>query len=281
MRQALPSAAMVEGDSRRIAFTVQYDGGPYFGWQLQRNRRSVQGELEAALARLFVRPARVLGSGRTDRGVHATGQVASVDAPIQWEPRELKRAMNALLPPEVRVAHANDVAPGFHPRYAATARSYVYRIGVAAATTSPFHSRWCWALQRELDADAMARASEDVVGDLSFRAFAKAGQEHRGDRCIVTSAHWERWDTMGLAFHVTANRFLHHMVRYLVGTFVEVGLGRRPGEDVARLLNGEGGVVTSPPAPAHGLFLASVSYPPDAYREPRDDLLESLPPKIV
>jgi tRNA pseudouridine38-40 synthase len=256
---------MTPGHQKRIAFTVHYDGGSFFGWQLQPEQRSVQGELERVLSRLFDRPARVTGSGRTDRGVHATGQVAIVDAPSRWTARDLRRAMNALLPGEVWVADASEVAADFHPRYGAIARSYTYRVGTSELTRSPFHARWCWAYGREIDRSMIAAPTAALPGEHSFRAFAKAGQEERGHRCIVHRAEWREWEGLGLEFHITANRFLHHMVRYLVGTLVEIGIGRRPAGDMDRLLTGAGGVETSPPAPPQGLFLCRVRYPPGAY----------------
>jgi tRNA pseudouridine38-40 synthase len=246
----------------RICLAVQYDGGAYFGWQLQREERTVQGELERVVSRLFDRPARVIGSGRTDRGVHALGQIASVDVPARWTPENLRRAMNALLPGDVWIAGAWSVQTAFHPRYDALSRSYIYRVGLADETASPFHSRWCWPLRRQLDRSAMEQATRLLRGDHSFLAFAKAGQEERGDRCVVTEARWEDWPSLGLQFHISANRFLHHMVRYLVGTVVAVGMGRRPPGDVRALLALEDGLLTSPPAPAEGLFLAKVTYPP-------------------
>lgn len=249
----------------RIALTVQYDGSDYFGWQVQRDEPSVQGELERVVTRLFARPSRVTGSGRTDRGVHATGQVATVDAPHGWTAGELRRAMNALLPETIWIAHAGEVASDFHPRFDATARSYVYRVGLEEATASPFHIRWCWPLGRRLDGRLMESATAALVGDHSFRAFAKAGQEERGDRCIVGSAGWRPWGDLGVEFRITANRFLHHMVRYLVGTLVEIGLERRDPDDVSRLLDGKVNVETSPPAPPKGLYLTAVRYPPGAY----------------
>jgi tRNA pseudouridine38-40 synthase len=251
-------------DVRRIRFVLHYDGRDFHGWQVQPGQRTVQGELERVAGKLFNRPATVVGSGRTDRGVHATGQVAAVDAPGRWLPDAFRRAMNALLPADVWVSEAEEALPGFHPRYDATSRSYVYRLGLSPEADSPFRAPWCWPLARPVDLAAMERAAELVVGDHSFRAFAKAGQEERGDRCTVTEARWEPWDGVGLVFHVSANRFLHHMVRYLVGTLVDVGLGERPEEDVRRLLEGEEGYETSPPAPPEGLFLTKVDYPVNA-----------------
>jgi tRNA pseudouridine38-40 synthase len=255
---------MTSESTHRIRLLLHYDGGAFRGWQLQPRQQTVQGVVEAVLSRIFNAPARVVGSGRTDRGVHATGQVAVVDAPLRWTPEALLRSMNKLLPAEVWVAEASPAPPRFHPRYDAVARAYEYRVGLAAQAGAPFHVRWCWPLGRELALPAMERASRALVGDHSFLAFAKAGQEHRGDRCIVTEAGWNRWEPLGVTFHITANRFLHHMVRYLVGTLVDVGLGRRPEHDISRLLANEPGLTTSPPAPAAGLFLVRVTYPEQA-----------------
>ena len=255
-------------DTRRIRFTVHYDGRAFFGWQVQPEQRTVQGELERVVAKLVNRAATVMGSGRTDRGVHATGQVAAVDVPLRWTAHALRRAMNALLPDDVWIAEAVEAAPYFHPRYDALSRSYVYRVGLAAIADSPFHAPWCWPLARPVDLGRMEEATALIVGDHSFKAFAKAGQEERGDRCTVTEARWAEWDGIGLEFHVTANRFLHHMVRYLVGTFVDIGIGDRPVDDVAALLRGDEGLETSPPAPPEGLFLSAVAYPPNAGAEP-------------
>lgn len=252
----------------RIRFTVHYDGRAFFGWQVQPGQRTVQGELERVISRLANRPTGVVGSGRTDRGVHATGQVAAADLPARWTAHALRRAMNALLPGDVWIAEASEATPYFHPRYDATTRSYVYRLGLAPEAASPFRAPWCWPLVRAIDPAFMHRAVNHLVGDHSFRAFAKAGQEERGDRCIVTEARWARWEDVGLEFHITANRFLHHMVRYIVGTAVEVGLGVRPVEDFPALLAGAPGLETSPPAPPEGLFLSNVTYPPDAGLHP-------------
>jgi tRNA pseudouridine38-40 synthase len=252
---------------RRICLTIEYDGGAYHGWQLQPDRRTVQGELEAVVSRLTARPTRVLGSGRTDRGVHAVGQVAAVDVPAPWTPERLQRAMNALLPAELRVSDARRASPGFHPRYDAESRAYVYRLGLSPVTRSPFLVRWCWPLAMPLDVRAMEAATRALPGEHSFLRFAKAGQEERGDRCTVHEARWEEWPERGLELHVAANRFLHHMVRYLVGTLVDVGRGRRPVEDLAALLEPGSTRETSPPAPPEGLFLRAVRYPAHHFPE--------------
>ncbi|HEX8691794.1 MAG TPA: tRNA pseudouridine(38-40) synthase TruA [Longimicrobium sp.] len=259
---------MSEPGFHRVRMTVHYDGRDFHGWQVQPEQRTVQGELERVVSKVTNRPTAVVGSGRTDRGVHATGQVAAADVPERWSAQSLRRALNALLPGDVWVAEAAEAPPYFHPRYDATSRSYVYRLGLAPAADSPFNAPWCWPLARPVDLGRMEEATALLVGDHSFKAFAKAGQEERGDRCTVTEARWAEWPGIGLELHVTANRFLHHMVRYLVGTLVDVGLGERPVGDVADLLEGAPGLETSPPAPAEGLFLTAVTYPPDAGTKP-------------
>lgn len=251
---------MESQDTLRLKLTVQYDGSGFHGWQFQPDQRTVQGELEAALSRLADQPRSVIGSGRTDTGVHATGQVASVDMPLRWTPQDLHRSLNAILPKDIWVQDVHRARSDFHPRYDAVARTYLYRVGTAAEARAPFSHPWCWALCEEMDRKVLEAAANQIVGSHSFLAFAKAGQPERGDRCTIASAAWDAWE-LGLGFTVTADRYLHHMVRYLVGTIVEMARGRRPLGDLAALLRCEPGFETSPPAPPEGLFLAQVEYP--------------------
>ncbi len=251
---------MADPPERRFRLTLHYDGSAFFGWQVQPELRTVQSELEAVLGRLAARPTAVVAAGRTDRGVHATGQVTSALMPGRWRAEELRRALNALLPADMWVASADEVAPEFHARYDAVARGYTYRVGTAAAAASPFVRRWCWPLGEALDAGVLTEAAGALVGSHSFRSFAKSGQPERGERCTVVMAEWRPWPGLGHAFHVVANRFLHHMVRYLVGTAVDAARGRRPVADVRGLLAGGPGLETSPPAPPGGLFLTRVYY---------------------
>jgi tRNA pseudouridine38-40 synthase len=249
-------------EDRRFRLTLQYDGSYLQGWQIQPRGRTVQGEVEDALKRMTGKRYPVVGSGRTDSGVHATGQVAAVTLPSRWDVPELHRGLNALLPSDVWVRSVEVVPLHFHPRFHAIGRSYRYQVGLVPDAASPFHRPWCWPLIREVDVSLLQRAAALLPGEHSFRAFAKSGQEHRGDRCKVTGARWAAWDEVGVAFHINANRFLHHMVRYLVGTMVDVGLGRRPLEEMVEMITGEETrLVTSPPAPADGLFLTEVHYP--------------------
>ena len=254
---------VTSGEETRLALTLHYDGGAFFGWQAQRKERTVQGELEAAVERLTGSCRTVTGSSRTDRGVHATGQVAAVTVPARWIPASFRKALNAVLPDDVWVREVRAVPLAFHPRYDAVARTYIYRLGLAEEARSPFVRPWCWALRRPLRQEPLERAADEIVGEHSFAAFAKVGQPERGTRCAVRAARWTPWEELGLAFTITADRYLHHMVRYLVGTMVAIAREARPMEDLTALL--ESGPSpereTSPPAPARGLFLADVEYP--------------------
>ena len=257
---------MSSGEEIRLALTLHYDGGAFFGWQSQREGRTVQGEVEAAIERLTGARRVVTGAGRTDRGVHATGQVAAVCVPARWTPAAFRKAMNAILPDDVWVRDVQAAPAAFHPRYDAIARSYTYRLGLNDEARSPFLRRWCWCVRASLDGELLEQAAARIVGEHSFEAFAKVGQPERGTRCVVHSTRWEPWEGFGLAFTITANRYLHHMVRYLVGTMVEIARGKRPVDDLTALLReGRGpSLETSPPAPARGLFLTLVEYPEHA-----------------
>lgn len=227
----------------------------------------MQGVLEDTLSRLGNSPCSVVGSGRTDTGVHATGQVASVDMPESWTPAALQRSLDALLPDDVRVMAVQIARPDFHPRYDALARTYEYRIGTSPEAGSPFHRRWCWLLADPLDEALLGSAASCLPGRHSFLAFSKAGQPERGEECTIHEARWSRWEH-GPRLTIRADRYLHHMVRYLVGTMVAVAQGRRPLPDVPRLLERDPALTTSPPAPARGLFLRHVEYPDDVLQDP-------------
>ncbi len=245
----------------RFKLTVHYDGSAFHGWQVQPGQPTVQGALEAVVSRITGEHRTVTGAGRTDTGVHATGQVAAVTVPGKWTSGALVRALNGTLPKDVWVQDATPADPGFHPRFDAVGRSYSYRVGIAPEAASPFHRRWCWPLCRPLDPEAAARAAAAIRGVHEFHAFAKSGQPARGYECRVTRARWRPWGELGAVFQITANRFLHRMVRYLVGTMVDIALGRRKEEDMVLLLENDPAMTTSPPAPPGGLFLTGVDYP--------------------
>jgi tRNA pseudouridine38-40 synthase len=253
-----------------VQLVLQYDGARFAGWQRQREARTVQGELEAALARLCGGPVPVTGAGRTDAGVHARGQAAGVRVATKWTPHALRRALNAVLPDDLWVASAHAMRPDYHARFSATARRYSYVIGLDEAARSPFRRGREWAYTRPVDRVRLDAAAAALVGDHCFRAFAVQGTAPADDhhRCIVADARWrDRCEdgVRGLVFEVEANRFLHHMVRFLVGTMLDVAAGRRPGTDVPRLLAASSNRDVSAPAPPHALYLDAVRYPAELY----------------
>ena len=252
--------------TRTLQLVLHYDGTNFSGWQRQPDRRTVQGELEAALARLCAGPVAALGSGRTDAGVHARGQAVGVRVPARWEPASMRRALNALLPDDVWVADAHTMRDEFHARYSATARGYSYYVGTDEEARSPFRRRTEWGVLHPLDREALHRAAGCLAGEHSFRAFAVRGTAPPDDdhRCTIRRADW-RERPGGLVFQIEANRFLHHMVRFLVGTMIEAALGRRPASDVESLLSAPDNSTVSAPAPARALFLDRVTYPADLY----------------
>lgn len=251
---------------RTVQLVLHYDGAEFSGWQRQPERRTVQGAMEEALARLCSQPIAALGSGRTDAGVHARGQAVGVRVPERWEVPALRRALNAVLPSDVWVAAAHEMDPAFHARYSATGRRYSYGVGTDDAAHSPLRRRYELAFEHALDRGALDAAASLLVGEHRFRAFAVLGTAppHDDHRCRVALARWSDRPG-GLTFEIEANRFLHHMVRFLVGTMLDAASGRRAVDDVARLLEAEDNAETSPPAAPHALVLEHVTYPPDLY----------------
>ncbi|HEX9580396.1 MAG TPA: tRNA pseudouridine(38-40) synthase TruA [Gemmatimonadales bacterium] len=241
---------------------LQYVGHPFAGWQRQAAQRTVQGDFETALRRLTGSRVVTHAAGRTDTGVHALGQVVSFRVPARWQPARLHRALNAVLPREIWVARLAGAPLGFHAQRHATSRCYRYVIGCDPAAASPFRRPFEWPVGPGLDGPALAAAAAPLLGEHDFRAFAAVGQAKAHHRCRMLVARWEtRPAGEGFIFTVEADRFLHRMVRFLVGTMVEVGRGRRPASDVARLLASTSNADTSPPAPPEGLYLVGARYP--------------------
>ena len=248
-----------------MLFILQYDGGAFAGWQRQPNDRTVQADVEGALERLIGHRVPVTGAGRTDTGVHALGQAAAAAVPERWEPVELMRALNALLPSDIRVTEARRMVAGFNPRRHASERTYCYRIGTDTLASSPFRSRWEWATG-PLDLALLSAEAAALAGTHGFMALSARGQEKPHYNCTIHEAIWQPRETdPGLEFWITADRFLHRMVRFLVGTMVDVARGRRPPGSLAGLLDREDNQDASPPAPPHGLYLAHVTFPKECY----------------
>jgi tRNA pseudouridine38-40 synthase len=251
--------------SRTFLAKLHYDGTGFVGWQRQPAGRSVQTEFERVLERIFGSRTAAYAAGRTDAGVHAVGQGVSFAAPSSWTSQSLHRALNALLPSDCWVESVHPMPPGFHARKSAVSRQYRYHIGQDEAAASPFRRRFEWALRRPLSFELLQASAQAVLGLHDFKAFAAKGDKPH-HRCRLMVSRWEqRSANRGVRYRVEGDRFLHHMVRMLVGTMVDIALERRPFTDMALLLERQDNGATSPPAPPHGLYFASVTYPPEIF----------------
>lgn len=238
---------------------VAYDGTPYSGFQLQIGKPTVQEELEQAIERITRQPTRVVPAGRTDAGVHATGQVIHFRSEWRHPPAALERGMNAVLPHTIAVAGMEHAEADFHARYSAVSRQYRYAI-LNSATRSPIQHRFALHRSGPLDTDAMHTGLQCLVGTYDFAAFTAGEEPGASTVRNVTDAACERRGDM---VHVTveANAFLRHMMRRIIGTALEIGDGRQPTGHMKRVLSSKCKALAGPTAPAKGLFLIRVAYP--------------------
>ncbi len=250
---------------RAYLLFLTFDGTDFCGWQRQSEGRSVQQVVEESLSLLAASPRQVVAAGRTDAGVHAESLPASTTMPDRWTAAEVLRALNATLPRDVAVREVRAVRDGTDARRAARGRRYAYQVGVDGAVRSPLRSRTEWALGRPVALAAMQQAAERLSGGHDFRAFAAVGEPKPHYSCRIEEARWWRIDDGRLEFVIAADRFLHHMVRMLVGTMVDIGLGRRAVSDMEVLLASTSNADTSPPAPASGLRFVAAEYPEEIF----------------
>jgi tRNA pseudouridine38-40 synthase len=240
-----------------VRLDIEYDGSGFRGWAAQPGLRTVQGELEAALATVLREPVQLTVAGRTDTGVHALGQVASfvTDAEVK---EDLARRLNGVGPDDIAVTAAAPAADHFDARHSAKSRSYLYRV-LARSTPSPFEqSRALWWPHR-IDLEALQACADALPGTHDFTAFTPTQTDHvRFDRDILAAS----WDLDGdiLSFRITADAFMRNMVRILVGTMLEVASGRRAIDNFTQLLQGATRSDAGDTAPPHGLYLESVAY---------------------
>ena len=244
---------------RTLKLTVAYDGTRYAGWQVQRGwKRTIQGTLERVLRRILREPVRVVGSGRTDAGVHAIAQVAHCATRATMACVRLLRSLNALLPPDIAVTHIEEAARGFHARFGARWKQYRYRV-YTGPVVPPFIRSYVHHVRYSLNLSAMRREAAALHGTHDFRAFARLREAGRGTRRTITAVRMSRRGSE-LHLDIEGNGFLHTMVRSIAGTLLDVGRGRLPPGTVRRLLRAPDRRLVGTTAPACGLTLISVEY---------------------
>jgi tRNA pseudouridine38-40 synthase len=240
----------------RLKLTVEYDGTEFRGWAAQPGLRTVEGEVRAALSATFASYDNLAVAGRTDTGVHALGNVVSVDVGGGPPVGRAAEALNTALPDDVAVLTADAAPPDFHARHSARSRSYRYRIW-RRRSPSPFEQKRAWWYPRPLDEESLGDAADLLLGEHDFRAFTPTETQHEVFRRNVLRAQWHRRGD-ALEFEITADSFLRHMVRTLVGTMLEF-----PAEQIAALLDGAARAEAGSTAPPWGLYLESVQYGAD------------------
>jgi tRNA pseudouridine38-40 synthase len=250
-----------------VRCAVEYDGTAFCGFQRQPSVRTVAGSLEGAFAEIFGERVAVTGAGRTDAGVHASGQVISVRLPRPFPIERLPLALNAILPNDVSIREAAPVAADFSARFSARSRTYVYAI-FCHPQRSALLARYAWQVHRRIDLEAMRAGSQHFLGERDFRSFCALPESGSTVRTVLAIDVARAGDLVRV--EISADSFLHHMVRAIVGTLVECGQGKRDPSSVPRSLTALDRSTAGPNAPARGLYLAGVRYPDgyDSYRDP-------------
>lgn len=241
---------------KNYKLVLAYEGTDFKGWQRQPDARTVQGVVEEAAARIAGRKITVHGAGRTDAGVHALAQVASFQAPLRLDDQTIQRALNAILPGDVRAVSVQEVPPGFHARKSAKSKIYEYRM-ITGPVISPFDRRYVLHWPYRLDMKAMDRAAATFVRRDDFSAFS-SNRDRSPVRTVVRSEFRKRRDS--LVYTVEAQGFLRYMVRTMIGTLLEVGRGKTAPEELDGIFTARDRSLAGPTAPPEGLFLIEVRY---------------------
>jgi tRNA pseudouridine38-40 synthase len=254
---------------RKIKLLLEYEGTNYLGWQIQKKGLTIQGTIEDRLLKITGEQLRVIGASRTDSGVHALGQVATFITKSNLDHETIKRALNALLPPDIRVLEASDVHSSFHPRKDATKKSYFYII-TNQRDSSVFLYGYTWLIQQTLNLTFMKEASLALIGKHDFSSFKGTGSSIKdSDREIscLSIEIFNRIDFMTatlkgkfIKIRLEADGFLRHMVRNIIGTLVEIGRERIPAEKIKEILESLDRRKAGPTAPPNGLFLENITY---------------------
>ncbi len=237
---------------------IEYDGTDYCGWQVQPGQPTIQAALQDAIAIALRESVQVVGSGRTDSGVHARGQIAHFKVETAIRPERLQASLNGILPPDIVVRAISGVQEGFHARYDALDRRYHYYVSTVPSALERRTRVW---LRQPIDFNRMNDASASLVGTRDFDAFCLIKSETKNRVCCVKEAVWVRETEYHWYFRIVADRFLHGMVRALAGTLLQIGTGKRPADDLSRIMESRDRREAGPAAPAHGLVLEEVRYP--------------------
>ena len=243
---------------RTIKIVVAYDGSGYHGFQKQKDILTVQGVVEEVLAKLCGEAVVTAGSGRTDAGVHALAQTLTFTTNGRIPCANMVRAAASLLPADIVLVSAEEVAEGFHARFSARWKTYEYKL-LVNEHDNPFMVRYAWQLREQLDVKAMNEAAQLLLGTHDFSAFRSTGSVDSSPIKTIYAAQWQQCGEE-LIFRISGDGFLYHMVRNLVWSLVQVGLGRRCSDDFAAELEAQRCEFLNEPAPAQGLYLAQVGY---------------------
>lgn len=241
---------------RNIKITIEFDGTNYCGWQVQPGLPTIQGELEKALQKLVQQKTAIVGAGRTDSGVHALAHIANFKTESAFPPEVYLRGMNRFLPPDIRIMHSEEVSLDFNSRFSAKYRQYRYFIATQRRAVNRLYAWYC---KYPLNFEAMEQASQAFLGIHDFHAFARETPDLKHYCCDIISINWEQKQNE-LIFEIKANRFLHNMVRIIVGTLVDVGRGQLAPDAIPEIIASEDRNQAGTTVPATGLFLVEVGY---------------------
>ncbi len=254
---------------KKIKLTLQYEGTGYSGWQIQKHGITIQGLLQNAVHSVTGEHSKVIGAARTDAGVHAIDQIASFSTHSRLEPGILLNAINANLPQDIRVVNAEEAVDGFHPRYSAQNKTYVYLI-TRSGSYSVFLHKYSWSMRYKLNFDAMESAAKHLIGKHDFSSFRASGcgaNNPLREIMDIEMLNNDRLDFMNISFNtpvimirVTGNAFLRHMVRNIAGTLVSIGRNKISSDKILDILEAKDRQAAGPTAPASGLFLEKIDF---------------------
>ena len=244
---------------KNFKLIIEYDGSSYHGWQRQKNRKTIQGEIEKAIMTITGKKIALTGSGRTDAGVHAFGQVANFYCDTEISPEVFQRGLNGLMPKDIIIKECNTVNEKFHARYDAKTKTYRYRI-LNRTTPAAICRQYAWFIKKKLDLDAMQSAILHIIGTNDFKAFEGAGSPRSSTKRRVINAGLQQKEKEYLIFEIEADGFLRFMVRNIVGTLLDVGLCKITPDDFKKILLSKDRNLAGATAPPHGLFLMNVKY---------------------